>query len=62
MQVNEKQQYLLTNDDLNPLIDKFVKFHNFEKKIPLYKEVPVEITRAEVDGVNVQKSIINKEY
>ena len=44
------------------IIDRFVKFHNYTKKIPIYKEVPIAISREDVDAVNAVKRQHNEEF
>ena len=44
------------------IIDRLVKFHNYTKKIPIYKEVPIAISREDVDAVNTVKRQHNDEF
>ncbi|CAL6096762.1 Conserved_hypothetical protein [Hexamita inflata] len=57
---NEEGQKLITKQDLNKIIKEFIKFHNYEKVIPLYKEVPVNITRKQVEEINKIKRKLNE--
>ncbi|CAL6079228.1 Conserved_hypothetical protein [Hexamita inflata] len=58
---NEDGQILITKSDLNKIIKQFIEYHNFEKKIPLFKQVPALITREQVNEINKLKRNLNKE-
>ncbi|CAL6040444.1 Conserved_hypothetical protein [Hexamita inflata] len=63
--VNENQhhqgQIHITQSQLETILDNLIKYHNFEKVIGLYDKTPVNITREQVDDVNLVKQAQNDE-
>ena len=47
---------------MDVIIDRLVKFHNYDKKIPIYKLVPIDISREDVESINTIKREHNTEF
>ncbi|CAL5978866.1 Conserved_hypothetical protein [Hexamita inflata] len=58
----EDGQLILEQEDITDIINKFIKFHNFEKKTVDFKKPPVEVTREDVQFLNNKKSIQNQDF
>ncbi|CAL6054128.1 Conserved_hypothetical protein [Hexamita inflata] len=59
---NREGQILVDANEVDEIIKDFIKYHNYEHIIPLYKCTPVEIDRKMVFETNNVKTIQNQEF